>query len=81
SDGSPDGLLDRLGIPQHARHRTHDGTLSGLVLVDLPDHDSAAPGHREQVDRMLELVDAVVWVVDPEKYADALLHEDYLRRL
>lgn len=81
SDGSPDGLLDRLGIPQHARHRTHDGTLSGLILVDLPDHDSAAPGHREQVDRMLELVDAVVWVVDPEKYADALLHEDYLRRL
>ncbi|WP_307843620.1 GTPase [Streptomyces sp. B15] len=81
SDGGPDGLLDRLGIPQHARHRTHDGTLSGLILVDLPDHDSVAPGHREQVDRMLELVDAVVWVVDPEKYADALLHEDYLRQL
>ncbi|MGI5352450.1 GTPase [Streptomyces sp. CA-250714] len=81
SDGGPDGLLDRLGIPQHARHRTHDGTLSGLILVDLPDHDSVAPGHREQVDRMLQLVDAVVWVVDPEKYADALLHEGYLRRL
>ncbi|WP_372452118.1 GTPase, partial [Streptomyces oryzae] len=81
SDGGPEGLLDRLGIPQHARHRTHDGTLSGLILVDLPDHDSVAPGHREQVDRMLELVDAVVWVVDPEKYADALLHEGYLRRL
>ncbi|MFE0874805.1 GTPase [Streptomyces smyrnaeus] len=81
SDGGPDGLLDRLGIPQHARHRTHDGTLSGLILVDLPDHDSVAPGHREQVDRMLELVDAVVWVVDPEKYADALLHEGYLRQL
>ncbi|CAL9449134.1 hypothetical protein SUDANB19_02406 [Streptomyces sp. enrichment culture] len=81
SDGGPDGLLDRLGIPQHARHRTRDSALGGLVLIDLPDLDSVAPGHREQVDRLLELVDAVVWVVDPEKYADAVLHEDYLRRL
>ncbi|MDJ1136618.1 50S ribosome-binding GTPase [Streptomyces iconiensis] len=80
ADGA-DGLLDRLGIPAHARHRTRDGALSGLVLVDLPDHDSVAKDHREQVDRMLELVDAVVWVVDPEKYADAVLHEQYLRRL
>jgi hypothetical protein len=33
------------------------------------------------VDRLLGLVDAVVWVVDPEKYADAVLHERYLRPL
>ncbi|MCC5035079.1 50S ribosome-binding GTPase [Streptomyces sp. WAC 00631] len=55
--------------------------LDGLVLLDLPDHDSALPGHRRQVDRLLGLVDAVVWVVDPEKYADAVLHERYLRPL
>jgi energy-coupling factor transporter ATP-binding protein EcfA2 len=55
--------------------------LDGLVLIDLPDHDSAAPGHRAQVDRLLELVDVVVWVLDPEKYADAALHERYLRPL
>ena len=30
-------------------------------------------------DRVLGLVDAVIWVVDPEKYADAILHERYLR--
>ncbi len=30
---------------------------------------------------MLGLVDAVIWVVDPEKYADAVLHERYLRPL
>src|SRR5690606_26297180 len=41
--------------------------------------DSAAVQHREQVDRVLRLVDAVIWVVDPEKYADAVLHERYLR--
>lgn len=54
--------------------------LDGLVLIDLPDHDSA-PDHRAQVDRLLQLVDAVVWVLDPEKYADAALHERYLRPL
>ncbi|MBK3589304.1 LysR family transcriptional regulator, partial [Streptomyces sp. MBT57] len=58
-----------------------DEALQGLVLVDLPDHDSAATAHRDQVDRVLALVDAVIWVVDPEKYADAALHERYLRPL
>ena len=33
------------------------------------------------MDRVLALVDAVIWVVDPEKYADAVLHERYLRPL
>ncbi len=83
SDGAA-ALLDRLGIPGRLRRRplqSPDGEpqLRGLVLVDLPDHDSAAVQHREQVDRILALVDAVIWVVDPEKYADAVLHERYLR--
>ncbi|MBW1601153.1 50S ribosome-binding GTPase [Streptomyces sp. JJ66] len=78
-----EGLLDRLGISHRDRRRaqlrdaSHLG-LRGLVLIDLPDHDSAVPGHREQVDRLLRLVDAVIWVVDPEKYADAMLHARYL---
>jgi putative protein kinase ArgK-like GTPase of G3E family len=85
SDGTGP-LIDRLGIPGRLRRRplpNPDGEaqLSGLVLVDLPDHDSAAVEHREQVDRVLALVDAVIWVVDPEKYADAVLHERYLRPL
>ncbi|WP_405459569.1 50S ribosome-binding GTPase [Streptomyces sp. NBC_00101] len=86
TDGAA-GLLDRLAIPGRLRRRPQagaaaaDAALQGLVLVDLPDHDSAAPGHREQVDRVLALVDAVVWVVDPEKYGDAALHERYLRPL
>ncbi|MCL7429475.1 YfjP family GTPase [Streptomyces sp. YS415] len=84
SDGAA-ALIDRLGIPPRLRrrpagqHADAEGQLRGLVLVDLPDHDSAAVQHREQVDRVLALVDAVVWVVDPEKYADAMLHERYLR--
>jgi predicted GTPase len=83
SDGAAP-LIDRLGIPGRLRRRPVQGPdgdpqLRGLVLVDLPDHDSAAVAHREQVDRVLALVDAVIWVVDPEKYADAVLHERYLR--
>ncbi|MFE0100294.1 GTPase [Streptomyces sp. NPDC059009] len=82
TDGAA-GLLDRLGIPGRLRRRPLQGpdaeALQGLVLIDLPDHDSAVTDHREQVDRILTLVDAVIWVVDPEKYADAMLHERYLR--
>ncbi|WP_037643173.1 GTPase, partial [Streptomyces exfoliatus] len=80
------GLLDRLSVPSRLRRRplaggAADAELQGLVLVDLPDHDSAVTAHRDQVDRVLGLVDAVIWVVDPEKYADAALHERYLRPL
>ncbi|MFI8235983.1 GTPase [Streptomyces sp. NPDC085866] len=83
SDGAA-SLIDRLGIPGRLRRRPvqsaeAEGQLRGLVLIDLPDHDSAAVEHRTQVDRILKLVDAVIWVVDPEKYADAVLHERYLR--
>lgn len=82
TDGAA-GLLDRLGIPGRLRRRPLQGpdlnTLEGLVLIDLPDHDSAVGEHRAHVDRILALVDAVIWVVDPEKYADAMLHERYLR--
>ncbi|MER7836460.1 YfjP family GTPase [Streptomyces sp. NPDC096040] len=83
SDGGA-ALIDRLGIPGRLRRRpVHnpeaDAQLRGLVLIDLPDHDSAVVQHRDHVDRILKLVDAVIWVVDPEKYADAVLHERYLR--
>ncbi|MDT0456579.1 YfjP family GTPase [Streptomyces sp. DSM 41527] len=83
SRSGAEGLLHRLGVPAHRRHAPADGSseLHGLILIDLPDHDSSATEHRAQVDRMLELVDAVIWVVDPEKYADAVLHERYLRPL
>ena len=58
-----------------------DDELDGLVLLDLPDHDSTAVEHQHEVDRLVELVDLLVWVVDPQKYADQVLHERYLRKL
>jgi GTP-binding protein EngB required for normal cell division len=55
--------------------------LDGLVLLDLPDFDSRVDANRAEAARVLELVDVFVWVTDPQKYADARLHDDYLRTL
>ena len=54
--------------------------LADLVLVDLPDHDSTELSHRVQADRLVARADMMIWVLDPQKYADRLVHEDYLRR-
>ncbi len=78
-DGSS-ALLDWLEVPR--RHAIGDrGNLNGLVLLDLPDFDSVERSHRLEVERIIELVDVVAWVVDPQKYADAALHDRYLRPL
>src|SRR5690606_26435885 len=53
----------------------------GLILLDLPDHDSIEASHRLEVNRLVGLVDLLVWVLDPQKYADAAVHERYLRPL
>jgi GTP-binding protein EngB required for normal cell division len=73
-------LLDWLGVRR--RHEV-DGPAGagGLVLLDLPDHDSVVTEHRLRSEHLLERVDLLVWVVDPQKYADAALHERYLRPL
>ena len=71
------GLLDWLDVHQH--EVVVDEGLAGLVLLDLPDHDSTQPAHRAEVDRLVQVVDVFVWVVDPQKYADAALHRDYLQ--
>lgn len=71
-------LLDRLGV---TAIRLHDAeAYRGVAIVDLPDIDSLSAGHRARVEEILPRVDAVAWVTDPEKYADALLHDDFLAR-
>lgn len=76
-------LLDWLGL--HTRHQVavteENADLDGLVLVDLPDFDSRELKHRVEADRILERADVFVWVADPQKYADARLHDDYLQPL
>lgn len=70
-------LLDRLGIERAHTHAGDD--LRSVVIVDLPDVDSLEEGHRAIVETVLPKLDVVAWVVDPEKYADAVLHDDFLR--
>ncbi|SDU82392.1 GTPase [Jiangella alkaliphila] len=81
-------LLDWLGVPPRSRvaresvlDSGESDDLDGLVLLDLPDHDSTQKAHRDTVDRLVEMVDLFVWILDPQKYADAALHERYLRPL
>lgn len=77
----PSELLDWLGIDARHHVRDPDEALEGLVLVDLPDFDSTQVAHRVEADRILERSDVFVWVTDPQKYADARLHNDYLAPL
>ncbi|QJY48214.1 GTPase [Pseudonocardia broussonetiae] len=74
-------LLDWLEIPRRHLVEAPDGELPGLVLLDLPDHDSTEMAHRLEVDRLVALVDVLVWVLDPQKYADAAIHDRYLTPL
>jgi GTPase Era involved in 16S rRNA processing len=60
------------------RHSVPGSDLTDLVLIDLPDYDSTVQRHRDEADRLIELVDVILWVVDPQKYADAALHDRYL---
>jgi len=82
-------LLDRLGVSER-RQLTRDSALdrsivrdalAGMVLVDLPDHDSAVREHQAEVDQAVAQADVVVWVTDPQKYADASWHDRYLKAL
>src|SRR6185437_8432607 len=75
-------LMDWLHLP--SRHRiTRESALDAgretdlqpLVLLDLPDFDSTSLGHRDEVERLLALIDVFVWVTDPQKYADSALHD------
>ncbi len=52
-----------------------------LILIDLPDFDSVALEHRAIAERLAGQVDVLVWVVDPQKYADAVIHRDFIAPL
>ncbi|MBN2057143.1 50S ribosome-binding GTPase [bacterium] len=50
-------------------------SLRHIQLMDIPDFDSYEALHRATVDAVLHHLDLILWVVDPEKYGDRLLHE------
>lgn len=84
-DDDPQPLLDWLEVAN--RHHVgggaageSTGSLDGLVLLDVPDHDSVEVGHRLEMERIAEHADLLVWITDAEKYGDKAMH-DYLRQL
>ena len=70
------GLLRWLGVSEMREHADH--ALADVAVLDLPDFDSIVPEHRDRVDALLPRVDAVAWIVDPEKYMDQVIHGGYL---
>lgn len=70
-------LLDRLEVEERIEHEA----FGRLALIDLPDHDSIVIQHHLIVDRLLPEVDGIVWVFDPQKYRDPVIHENYIQRL
>ncbi|MEU8193554.1 GTPase [Microbispora amethystogenes] len=58
-----------------------ESQLHGLILLDLPDHDSIRALTDPEAHRLIQLADLVVWVLDPQKYADASVHRRYIAEL
>jgi energy-coupling factor transporter ATP-binding protein EcfA2 len=77
-------LLDWLGVERRHRYArasaldSGEVVMNGLLLLDLPDHDSVLTASVAAVDRLTKLADMLVFVLDPQKYADASVHRRYL---
>ena len=77
----PEGSEELLDWLQVEDRRMRTGTFHGspLILLDLPDFDSVKPKHRAVAERLAGQVDVLVWVTDPEKYADSVIHDEFIR--
>src|SRR5215469_7164342 len=77
-------LLEWLGVPRRYRYArssaldSGEQSMNGLVLLDMPDHDSVMGHANGLVDRLVGLSDLMIWVLDPQKYADAAVHRRFL---
>ncbi len=77
-------LLEWLGVPRRHRYArasalgSGEQLMNGLVLLDLPDHDSVMGHATDLVGQLVGLSDLIVWVLDPQKYADAAVHRRFL---
>ena len=75
-------ILDWLGIDhREVLLQMSTESMQDLVLIDLPDVDSTMIEHHERAADIISRADVLLWVLDPQKYADAVIHEDYLSEL
>ncbi|MDX1385823.1 MAG: hypothetical protein R3190_19380, partial [Thermoanaerobaculia bacterium] len=66
--------LARIGVTR----QVEQALMPHLAVVDLPDMDSIATWHRQMVEDLLPRIDAVLWLFEPEKYRDRIVHEEFL---
>src|SRR5699024_2460000 len=59
--------------------RRHAARPPRLALLPPPAAASAPPAPRALAERLTAPADVIVWVTAPQKYADAVLHHDFVR--
>lgn len=67
-------LLDRLEISE----RVEQDRFPDFAILDMIDVDSLVFSHRRRVEQLLPSIDVGVWVFDPVKYADAVVHKEFI---
>ncbi|MEX3504212.1 GTPase [Corynebacterium sp. LK2510] len=73
-------LLDWLAVEDRRNREDEFAPGAGpIILLDLPDFDSVELSNREIATRLAGQVDVLVWVSDPEKYADSVIHDQFIR--
>ena len=74
-------LLHWIGVGHRVQVPAGAGLPPGVALVDLPDIDSLDVANHVLVERLGARVDVLVWVLDPQKYADDIIHTQWIRPL
>lgn len=73
-------LLDWLEVEDRRNRKGDFGNGTGpLILLDLPDFDSIELENRKIATKLAGQVDVLVWVTDPEKYADTIMHDHFIK--
>lgn len=74
-------LLDWLGVTRRVPLPPGASIPAKAVLLDLPDIDSRSQANREVARLLADRVDMLLWVVDPQKYADDVIHSQWIAPL
>lgn len=71
-------LLDWLKVARRVPLPAGARIPAKAVLLDLPDIDSRSQENRAIARLLADRVDMVLWVVDPQKYADDVIHSQWI---
>lgn len=78
-DGTGCTLEQAAQPTRRALGRRAADTAPGIIVLDLPDMDSVVGQNRATAERMTGMVDVIIWVTDPQKYADDVLHHEFVQ--